>query len=82
MRVDGTTGAGGRPSEEAGVRSRRPPHPYPRESFVEDAWNHMVVKASSWARHSGHSGLDQRGNPGLARMLVDWRQERGRRNGL
>jgi hypothetical protein len=52
-------------------------NPYPGEVFAEDAWNHMVVKAlfigsSLWPIQ----GLDARGNPHLARMLVDFAQER------
>jgi hypothetical protein len=52
-------------------------NPYPAEAFVEDAWNHMVVKAlfigsSLWPIQ----GLDARANPHLARMLVGLAQER------
>jgi hypothetical protein len=52
-------------------------NPYPREIFAEDPWNHMVVKAlfigsSLWPIQ----GLDQRANPHLARMLVDFAHER------
>jgi hypothetical protein len=52
-------------------------NPYPVEYFDEDAWNQMVVKAffigsQMWPIQ----GLDRRGNPRLARMLVDLAQER------
>jgi hypothetical protein len=52
-------------------------NPYPRETFAEDAWNQMVVKAffigsSLWPIQ----GLDERANPRLARMLVGLAQER------
>jgi hypothetical protein len=52
-------------------------NPYPGEIFTEDAWNQMVVKAifvetSLWPIQ----GLEQRGNPRLARMLVGLAQER------
>jgi len=52
-------------------------NPYPRETFAEDAWNQMVVKAffigsTLWPIQ----GLDQRANPRLARMLVGLAQER------
>jgi hypothetical protein len=52
-------------------------NPYPREAFAEDPWNHMVVKAlfigsALWPIQ----GLDQRANPHLARMLVDFAHER------
>jgi hypothetical protein len=52
-------------------------NPYPREMFAEDPWNHLVVKAlfigsSLWPIQ----GLDERANPQLARMLVDFAHER------
>jgi hypothetical protein len=52
-------------------------NPYPRETFSEDAWNQMVVKAffigsTLWPIQ----GLDQRANRRLARMLVGLAQER------
>jgi hypothetical protein len=52
-------------------------NPYPCETFAEDAWNQMVVKAffmgsTLWPIQ----GLDRRANPRLARMLVGLAQER------
>jgi hypothetical protein len=52
-------------------------NPYPGETFAEDAWNQMVVKAfftgsALWPIQ----GLDRRANPRLARMLVGLAQER------
>jgi hypothetical protein len=52
-------------------------NPYPSEVFAEQDWNQMVVKAifigsSLWPIQ----GLDRRGNPRLARMLVALAQER------
>jgi hypothetical protein len=52
-------------------------NPYPRETFAEEAWNQMVVKAffmgsTLWPIQ----GLDGRANPRLARMLVGLAQER------
>jgi hypothetical protein len=52
-------------------------NPYPRETFAEEAWNQMVVKAffmgsTLWPIQ----GLDNRANPRLARMLVGLAQER------
>jgi hypothetical protein len=52
-------------------------NPYPCEAFAEDDWNQMVVKAvfiesPLWPIH----GLDERGNPHLARMLVALASER------
>jgi hypothetical protein len=52
-------------------------NPYPVEVFSEDAWNQMVVKAFFiGSRLWPIQQLDQRGNPRLARMLVDLAQER------
>ena len=52
-------------------------NPYSRETFAEEAWNQMVVKAffmgsTLWPIQ----GLDERANPRLARMLVGLAQER------
>jgi hypothetical protein len=52
-------------------------NPYPVECFSEAAWNQMIVKAffigsPLWPIQE----LDRRGNPRLARMLVDLAQER------
>jgi hypothetical protein len=52
-------------------------NPYPVECFGEDAWNQMVVKAFFIGSHLWPiQDLDRRGNPQLARMLVDLAQER------
>ena len=52
-------------------------NPYPVECFGEDAWNQMVVKAFFIGSHLWPiQQLDRRGNPRLARMLVDLAQER------
>jgi hypothetical protein len=52
-------------------------NPYPVECFDEDAWNQMVVKAFFIGSHLWPiQDLDRRGNPHLARMLVDLAQER------
>ena len=52
-------------------------NPFPREQFSEDEWNQMVLKAlfiesPLWPMQ----GLDERSNPTLARMLVDFAHER------
>ena len=48
-----------------------------REFFSEDAWNQMVVKAFFiGSRLWPIQQYDERGNPRLARMLVDLAQER------
>jgi len=52
-------------------------NPYPVECFTEEAWNQMVVKAFFIGSHLWPiQQLDRRGNPRLARMLVDLAQER------
>lgn len=52
-------------------------NPYPVECFGDDAWNQMVVKAFFIGSHLWPiQDLDRRGNPRLARMLVDLATER------
>ena len=68
-----------------GVRSNMLPvfqaiaigNPYPSTWFDDGAWNQMVVKAVfvGCSLH-GIIGLDQRANPALARILVDYARER------
>lgn len=52
-------------------------NPYPMEQFGENRWNHLVLKAL-FVGSALHpiQGLDQRANPGLARMLCDYAHER------
>ncbi|MBV1795690.1 EboA domain-containing protein [Siccirubricoccus sp. G192] len=68
-----------------GVRSGMKPifeavahrNPYPAESFDENAWNHMVLKALFiGSALAPIQGLDRRANPTLARMLCDYAHER------
>lgn len=68
-----------------GVRSAMQPifeavahcNPYPREQFSAAQWNQMVVKTLFiGSRLSPIQGLDARRNPDLARMLVDYADER------
>ena len=73
------------PSAREAIRSGMKPvfeavahrNPYPVECFTEEAWNQMVVKAFFIGSHLWPiQQLDRRGNPRLARMLVDLAQER------
>ena len=52
-------------------------NPYPRDHFDEHRWNHMILKALFIdSTLSPIVGLAERANPELARILVDYAQER------
>ncbi|MDB5649885.1 MAG: hypothetical protein JWL62_1405 [Hyphomicrobiales bacterium] len=52
-------------------------NPYPAEVFDEDAWNQMILKALFIeSRLWPIERLEERANPRLARMLVDYARER------
>ena len=52
-------------------------NPYPRDHFDDHRWNHMILKTLFVdSRLSPIIGLEQRANPELARILVDYAQER------
>jgi hypothetical protein len=52
-------------------------NPFPRAMFDQDAWNQMVLKALFiGSRLDPIQGLDERSNPELASMLVDYAHER------
>jgi len=68
-----------------GVRSAMTPvfeavahrNPYPRDMFDEPSWNQMVVKSIFiGSTLTLVQGLDERANPELARMLLDYAEER------
>ncbi|MGE0024284.1 MAG: EboA domain-containing protein [Hyphomicrobium sp.] len=73
------------PRAAEGVRSAMQPifeaiahrNPYPREVFSEAQWNQMVVKTLFiGSRLAPIQGLDARRNTDLARMLIDYADER------
>ena len=73
------------PYAAEGVRSAMQPifeavahrNPYPRENFSDAQWNQMVVKTLFiGSTLNPIQGLDERRNPELARMLVDYAAER------
>lgn len=52
-------------------------NPFPRDHFDRHRWNHMVLKALFvGARLAPVQGLVERANPELARILVDYADER------
>ncbi len=52
-------------------------NPYARDHFDEHRWNHMILKALFVdSQLSPIIGLEERANPELARILVDYAQER------
>ncbi|WFF40294.1 hypothetical protein EVC62_01610 [Salinicola endophyticus] len=52
-------------------------NPYPRDHFDLHRWNHMVLKALFiGSRLAPIVGIDQRNNPELARILLDYADER------
>ena len=52
-------------------------NPFPRDHFDEHRWNHMILKALFvGSTLSPILGLRDRANPELARILVDYAQER------
>ena len=52
-------------------------NPFPRDHFDDHRWNHMVLKALFVdSELAPIMGLDQRANPELARILIDYANER------
>ena len=52
-------------------------NPYPRDHFDQHRWNHMILKALFvGSTLAPITGLQQRANPELARILVDYALER------
>ena len=52
-------------------------NPYPREQFDEQRWNHMILKGLFvGSALAPVQGIDERANPRLAAMLIDYAHER------
>lgn len=52
-------------------------NPFPRDHFDDHRWNHMILKALFVeSRLTPIVGLEERSNPELARILVDYAEER------
>jgi hypothetical protein len=52
-------------------------NPFPRDRFDQHRWNHMVLKALFVGSELAPiTGLDERANPELARILIDYARER------
>lgn len=52
-------------------------NPFPRDHFEQHRWNHMVLKALFVGSELAPIiGLDERANPELARILIDYAEER------
>lgn len=52
-------------------------NPFPRDHFDQHRWNHMVLKALFVGSELAPiTGLDERANPELARILIDYARER------
>ena len=52
-------------------------NPFPRDHFDEHRWNHMILKALFVGSELAPiTGLDDRANPELARILIDYARER------
>lgn len=52
-------------------------NPFPRDHFDDHRWNHMILKALFVGSDlSPITGLDERANPELARILIDYGNER------
>ena len=52
-------------------------NPFPRDHFDEHRWNHMILKALFvGSALAPVTGLDERANPELARILIDYANER------
>lgn len=75
--VDQQVGEGLRTNMKAIFESIAHRNPYPRETFDENRWNHMVLKALFVdSTLAPIQGLDERANDELAGILCDYAHER------
>lgn len=52
-------------------------NPFPRDHFDDHRWNHMILKALFVGSELAPiTGLEERANPELARILIDYARER------
>lgn len=76
-RLEWQAGEGLRTSMRAVFEAIAHRSPFPKETFSEDRWNHMVLKALFiGSTLAPIQGLDERANPTLARILRDYAHER------
>jgi len=75
--IDSQVGEGLRTNMRAVFESIAHRNPYPRETFDENRWNHMVLKALFVdSTLAPIQGLDERANDQLAGILCDYAHER------
>ena len=76
-RLEWQAGEGLRTSMRAVFEAIAHRNPFPKESFSEERWNHMVLKALFiGSALAPIQGLDERRNATLARILSDYAHER------
>ena len=76
-RIDQQVGDGLRSNMRSVFEAIAHRNPYPKETFDQNRWNHMVLKALFVDSTLGPiQGLDERANAELARILCDYAHER------
>jgi hypothetical protein len=75
--LEGQAAEGARSNMQSVFEAVAHRNPYPREQFDEQRWNHMILKALFiGSALAPIQGLEARGNPRLAAMLLDYARER------
>jgi hypothetical protein len=75
--LEGQAAEGARSNMQSVFEAVAHRNPYPREQFDEPRWNHMILKALFiGSALAPIQGLEARGNPRLAAMLLDYARER------